>query len=485
MKNKVFYLLLAFLVLDTVFSFIQYKHLPLDGDMAGLILPSPWYEQVLKDPFAISVLTNGEEYAATNRFFAHYTMAGYFKTMPFFLQLFTTPVNSLYLSSAIAKILMHLFMVWLLASYIVAALNLKKRYLVLAAALVVPFFQGSHFYGQIGLIDRSVTYAFFYILPISLLLLYFLPFFKSFVTHQPVSFSFLQKIAWALLAVYLSLHGPLVPAIVLLICPMVLLYAWWQNLQNQANVKGFIVKSWRAIWAIQGPVLFYFGWILALSLYSYYVGRFNAESAGANDITLANRYALLPKGLAHHFISKAAALIFFLLFLNYFLTRGVKQHYSATAKLLAKMAVWAAVFAGLYLLLLPLGGYRPYRPLIVRYDTFIPVTICLVFLVGVSTAFVLTRLQLRQRGIYIATIVAILGIFTITDDTFTDDAYRCEKDALRTIAASDKDIVELKASCWIMAWSTYGSPGESEINSRMLQYWNVTQDKKLYYHKPD
>ncbi|RYF87639.1 MAG: hypothetical protein EOO03_10290, partial [Chitinophagaceae bacterium] len=471
MKNKVFYLLLAFLLLDTIFSFIQYLHLPLDGDMVGIILPSPWYEQVMKDPFAISVFTKGENYAATNRFFAHWTMATYFKTMPFFVQKFTDPINSLYISCAIVKIALHIFVLWLLATYIVTTLHLKKRYLVLAAALIAPFFQGSHFYGQIGLMDRSVTYIFFYLLPISLLLLYFLPFYKAFVNEQPVKLHLVQKILWVLLAVYLTLNGPLVPAIVLLLCPMVLAYMWFINLQNQPHISGFINKIFRAVTAIPGPVLFYFGLILALSLYSYYVGTFNAENSGIKDVSLADRYLLLPKGLSGHFLRLAAALIFFLLFLNYFIARATNLYQSKTAKLLVNLSIWAAIFSVIYLLLLPLGGYRPYRPYIVRYDTFIPVTICLMFLVGASTLYILTSSKIKARNFYLATVITILAVFTVSDDTFTDPYYRCEKDALRKIAASAENEVAIDNQCWILAWTAFQNPGDSETSSQMLQYW--------------
>jgi hypothetical protein len=66
--------LVAFVVLDWVFTCWQHYHLPLDGDLAAIVLPAPWYTQVLHDPFGWAVLAKHESYSATNRFFAHATI---------------------------------------------------------------------------------------------------------------------------------------------------------------------------------------------------------------------------------------------------------------------------------------------------------------------------------------------------------------------------------------------------------------------------
>src|SRR5688572_14574724 len=103
MRNKYLLSLLVLLfIADTSYSFLQcYYMMRPDGDMAGIILPSPSYIKVLQDPLGFGVILRDEVYPATNRFFTHAFMGSYFKTVPFFFQTFTTPIKSLFLSMAI------------------------------------------------------------------------------------------------------------------------------------------------------------------------------------------------------------------------------------------------------------------------------------------------------------------------------------------------------------------------------------------------
>ena len=87
----------------TLYHFAQHYHEPLDGDVADVILPSKRYSEVLTDPFGIQVLLKGKQYAGTNRFFAHQSMRLYMLTVPFGLQYFLDPIESIYWSIAIFK----------------------------------------------------------------------------------------------------------------------------------------------------------------------------------------------------------------------------------------------------------------------------------------------------------------------------------------------------------------------------------------------
>ena len=115
MKRIVYILFVLFLLSDIVFSFIQHFHVSLDGDMASIIMPSKAYQAVLDDPFGMNVLFNDSVYPATNRFFAHWFMSGYFKTVPVLLQHITNPIDSIYLSCAIAKTGIQFLIIFLLA----------------------------------------------------------------------------------------------------------------------------------------------------------------------------------------------------------------------------------------------------------------------------------------------------------------------------------------------------------------------------------
>jgi len=88
LKNQLIYIVLILLVLaDLSYSCYQYSNSYIDGDFSGIVLAVPPYDKVLEDPLGISIF-NGETYAATNRFTAHAVMAGYFRTVPFLLQIY-------------------------------------------------------------------------------------------------------------------------------------------------------------------------------------------------------------------------------------------------------------------------------------------------------------------------------------------------------------------------------------------------------------
>ena len=73
-------------IIDIVISFYQYYYIPLDGDMAAIIVPSPQFQIMMHDPFGIHAIVNHEMYMGSNRFFAHWTMKLYFETIPILFQ---------------------------------------------------------------------------------------------------------------------------------------------------------------------------------------------------------------------------------------------------------------------------------------------------------------------------------------------------------------------------------------------------------------
>ena len=479
MNRVLFYLLVLFIVLDAGFSFVQHLHKPHDGDMAAIIVPSEWYQQVLDDPYGITAATRGVKYAGTNRGIAHWSLSAYFKTVPQLLQHFVSPVRSTYLASALAKIVVQLALVWLLSVYITATGYLKRHDGLLAAALLVPLFQTAGYYDYMGVIDRSIGYTFFYPLPFVFLLLFFLPFYRAFINHRKPDLNIVQKVLLLLAAFLLPFQGPLVPAVVLLVCPAVLLWCWWRGYRAHAG-KALLHRAWSAFRDVPHAVLFFFSLLTLLSLYSMYIGRFNAEN-DANMISLAERYARLPKGL---FVQLTSKLGYPMLIVMLLLNAWLLERHGREGHRLLRLLKWMSIFGAVYLLLLPLGGYRNYRPLIIRRDTFLPVTFCMFYFFGLSTLYVLRHVHLRQRGLYIAAVVLMLAVFTVADRTVADEAYSCEKDALRKIAAATGPEVKLDNECSILAWETIRDPGSSEVNARLLQIWGVTTEKRLYYTGP-
>ena len=177
-RRSIIPLIILLVSFDLGFSFLQYASHPLDGDLAHIVLPSKGYQAVLDHPFGLPVLFEGERYAAPNRYFAHWFMGAYFKSVPHLLQSFFTPMESVYMACAVLKILIHILLLGLLSRFIGLAFSATKQQYWLIVLLLFPLFQANG-YTHFGLIFSSITYTVFYALPLALLLLFFLPFYTS------------------------------------------------------------------------------------------------------------------------------------------------------------------------------------------------------------------------------------------------------------------------------------------------------------------
>jgi hypothetical protein len=479
-KQHWWLLFLLFLLLDTVYSFNQHLNVELDGDMAAIILPAKWYSHVLQDPFGLGVLLKDEVYAAPNRFFAHQLLSGYFKSVPLALQAFLSPIESVYMASALLKIAIQLLLTFLLAAYCnPAGEEGHWKKLLLAAVLVVPLFHTSGYNVQMGILDKSITYTVFYALSMGLLLLFFLPFYRAAYTGQPLRLGLLPNVALAVLAVVLAFNGPLVPAVVAIICPAALLYSGWQQWQHHRALPA-AGRLRAAVAGISRPQLFHFVFISLLCLYSLYIGLNNEESLTGASISIAERYSRLPMGLFYQLTGKLGIpLLLLLVILNTVLLR--RQAATPERRRLVTIVKWLGFFALIYLLLLPLGGYRVYRPDIIRRDTFLPVILGLVFAYGLTSLYLLRTLPRPQAGRYGFGIAVFVVFMTLADKPVKGDN-ACEKASLRQLADSTEPIVRLEnAECKVMSWFPITDPAESDPNAQMLQYWGITKEKHLYY----
>ncbi len=279
MRYRYFHLiLLAFLLLDTTYSFLQHYHEPLDGDMSGIIMPSEACQPLMEDPLGFNVLFKDQEYKDPNRFFAHWFMSKYYKTIPFLLQYMVDPITSIYLASAIMKIMIQVLIIWMLASLISGSKNILSREFIIAAFLVTPMIQVTgYFYLDMGIIDRSITYAMFYSLPLGLLMMFFAPFYNASFAQKTIKLKLVPGILLIMLAIILSLNGPLVPGLVLILCSGLLIHKWWGGFvrSQQSTLAG---RSVEALSHIPREYLLYFGTFLVLSLYSLFIGRNNIST---------------------------------------------------------------------------------------------------------------------------------------------------------------------------------------------------------------
>ena len=469
-------ILLIFLILDVAYSFFQHSQTYLDGDIANIVMPSPSYNKVLTDPFGVSAM-KGEMYPGPNRYFAHAGMSAYFKSVPFLFQYIDTPINSVYWAAALIKILIQVLIISLLAIYI-SHKNSNKNACIIAAALITPLFQTTGYNLYMGIIDRSITYNFFYALPLGLLLLYFLPFYKEKYSNNSIS-SWIMNFGLFIFMVFLSFNGPLIQPVILILFPVILLYKSYTIFQIHENIP-FLKRIWLSIALIPKQMLFFFIVFCLFSLYSIYLGTFNSENL-TNIIPLAERYARLPLGLFNMLTQRIGFALFVAVFiLNIVIIFKLKK--VQESQNLVHILKWIAYFALIYLLLLPLGGYRNYRPNIVRYDTFMPILLAMFFFYGKSTLFIISHLTEKKKAFYLATILVFSGIMTFADKptTYLND---CEKVAFETISHSSEKIVALENDCKVMAWEKITDPNYSETNARLLHYWGITKDVKLYYQK--
>lgn len=479
-KKYFWVIILLLLIADAFYSFNQFYYAKLDGDIARGLVPEDNFKQILTDPFGYNVIVNKKSYGGTNRFFTIWTANEYFKTIPFLLQKFVNPIDSIYLSCAIAKLFIQILLIFLISVYVKlsSTCNWKKYLLILF--LITPLFQANGYNSYMGVIDKSVSYSFSYALPIACLLLYFLPFYfvsfnKGYLFKQPVVVNSLICMG----AVVLAFSSPIIQGIILIVCTIIILSEWVNNFKSIKN-QSLLKRVVSSFFMISRFYLLHFLFIGQLCMYSFYIGLYNIENF-THVLPLADRYAKIPLGLFYLLTQKLGYPVLLLMICtNLILIKRI--FYDNEGKVIIKLARLIAIFSFLYICLIPLGGFRIYRPNILRYDTIIPITIALIFLYALSSYFLLAHFYQKKKWTYAAITLCFMLIYTNADKPDSSD-YLCERVALQEISISNKDTVELNSSCTVLAWDKITDCKESELNAQLLFYWRITDKKKLYYQK--
>lgn len=465
-KTILKYLLFLFVLTDLAYSFLQHYNKPLDGDMAGGIVPAEDVKNVLNDPFGISVIKEDAHYPNPNRFFSHWMFKNYFHHAPHALQTFFSPINSIYFSTALIKTGVQSLLLMLMAFYIYGGWAFGRMEFLLALFLVTPLFQTNGWQSEMGIIDSSITYTFFYALPLIFVLLFFIPVYRVFYLGTEIKFPLLNFIFSLLLIPLIALSGPLNPGIVLIISCLLGGYLFFQRNKIDNNV-------WKQnLWMLISIFL-----LCVVSIYSLYIGRNNTIFYN-NYIPIAERYHRLPFGLYEILTTKMCwSIILSITFLN-ILQMKLFFKKELSGKLL-KFYLWIFLFCLLYLLLLPLGGYKVYRPLIIRYDTFIPVTLGIAYVFITSSIFVLKR---SKNWIFTAQILILFSyqfIFSVHDKP-EFDKNDCERGSLKAIAESDDSSVILPCSCTVISWNIIDQEESSLLVGKLLYQWNLTKEVKTF-----
>ena len=477
MRKRIVYLLLAiFVVTDISYSFMQHFHMSLDGDMATSILEAKDYKKIFEDPLAIKVLTENAKYPDPNRFFAHWTFSRYFKTFPFFLQNFVFPIESIYIACAVAKTVIQICILVVIGIYINGIRKVFNMDFLIVIAILTPLFQTNGYRSYMGIIDPSITYTFFYALPCALALIFYLPFFNgrfNEIKTMPRTFSL---VICLLLSIIITFNGPLIPGTVLIIS-LLYFYQHFKTVNELYSNKNFYSRIKIFFEIIPKTNLFVFIFISGLSIYSLYIGQNN--SMFVNDkIPILERYLRLPNGI-YFLVSQKIGfpLLIITIIINLILMN--RNFKNAESFRILKYSKWIGMFAVLFVLLLPLGGYRSYRPDILRYDSIMPIVLALFFVYGATTYFIIRN---TNSKVYFIIIIAVSLIFTIADEP-EFDKNGCERLALERLSNSDQKITLLDNDCNVLSWEKIAKPEESIYNARLIKFWGITKEERLYYQK--
>jgi hypothetical protein len=186
----------------------------------------------------------------------------------------------------------------------------------------------------------------------------------------------------------------------------------------------------------------------------------------------------MGQGLWRHLTAKLAyPLLLGLLLVNSLILRKAQVDYSLS--ILRKMVPYFIVGILLYLVLLPWGGYRSYRPEIVRRDTLLPVLISILLWVGWTSLLVVRILAARRRKGYIAALVTILLIFTLADGP-NAQLNQCERQGLRFLTKATESPATLPVDCPVLAWAPYEEASHSKWNAYFLYQLGITKGVILY-----
>ena len=468
--------LIAFLLFEIAFSFIRYTHFTTDGDLVSITLPNRSYNTVLTDPFALNVLLHDSIYAAPNRYFVHRAMVSYFNSVPLLLQAFVSPIDSIYYSCALAKTLIHFFIVFLLAVYCTGKWNLKDTNFLLAAALITPLIQTFGFNQLMGIIDHSISYTFFYAFSLSLVLLFFLPIFLKRIYGKKIPA--IVNVVLIFLAIIIAFSGPLNPVVVILICTLLFFDAFISDYRENSSPNWY-KKISDSIRSLPTDYWLVYGFATLLCLYSVFVGRNNAENFW-ESIPILERYSRLPTGIFHQFTFKIGMpLLVLMSVINALIIK--KRFLTVLGKKLLHFLKWIFILSLIYLALLPLGGYRSYRFYILRSDTQMPITLSFMLFYGVSTFFILKNITSGKKIYYAALI--IFTLIYLNADTSIKYENNNERKALETISASKDKIVLVESDCTVLSWIIIGDYNDSREKAVMLKRWGVIKEMKYYYQK--
>lgn len=468
-SKKLRFILLLFIFIDLAISFNQYFNTPLYGDLTSIVLPASKYQATLSDPFGISAITSNSNHSEANRFFPIVATRIYFKTIPFAAQSFMSPISSIYFSSALFKFLIHVLIIFILSSFISGKANFRDDKFILSAALFTVFFQVGGYSSTMGIIDSAITYAISYSLPLTILLIILYPLVQKHIHSKEVNLDFLPAVLLIILSFLISFSGNLISILDLTLLILYSIGIFMSNKRSN-NLKTYISgRNYKLCLIV----------LIVFSFYSLFLSFYNSER-DLLDVSMIDRFKKVPIGIFNIFFGKPGLWILTLLIsINSMLLKKSKSENSRSFSLTLK---WAVLFVSIYTLLQPLDGYYEFRPNIIRRDNFLPCILLIVFLFVQSSIYLAEHYwsngKLRRLvGLYL---FAVILLFTIADSpSLRMD--NCERASLEMLSLTNEKITRLSDQCPIASWYIIYDYKDSEVNSAVFKYWNITKEPRPYF----
>lgn len=454
-----------FIFLDLGFSFKEFHGHALYGDVIPLILPDDTNAPVLSDPFGFKALSTKVYHPNINRYFCVASLQIYMKQMPLFLQYFTNPVESLYLSSSFFRAGIYLSFIFFM--FRVIRLNQrdsKTKWIALISLL--PFLQNSGVNICFDFIGESIVYAFFYGFPVAMLCFFIFPFLKAYIKEEiALKDKLIRYVIHFALGFCLLFSSALIPPILLIIIALYGLIRFW----NSYKIK-------RIIWTKKDSL---FAALFCVGIYSLILGGYNSESV--DTVSVLERYSRLMTGFYEYFFKKPALLVSWLssLILYKILGKKVLEIWNGKFKVVVFLGI---IFCLIYVFSLPLGGFREYRPHILRGDTLLPVG---VFSWGLVSMLFYYTMAYAKNNIKKASIILFILVsiyFSITEFNTSNPSRTCERNILYKLAEcpEGQDIIYIKKDgCPVIDWVIAKEPSYYENHSKLWQHWNITNRKIL------
>jgi len=443
-KTLIMSVFFVLFICDLGFSALQYFYSTLDGDLAGSVILSAQLEPLFSDPFGIKALLEGTVHANPNRYFSHLLFKFYYEQIPLILNPLVGKELSLFYSISLFKLFTHILIVYSICKLTLT--SFKKNWslaLFLAFSSSAFLIAGGAFYHQLAIIDITSTYVFFYGFPMGLLL-YSAALFKGVLLSKKDSR--IRLMLLSVMALVLPFTGPLVaPSLLILMASLTLI-----NFRKLPE----LFKAKRLIFTIA---------ILCglVSLYSLYLGRINAISVEPPSVS--ESYLLYLEGLGNMFHKLGLPILLIGLAV---LISFTWKRYSLAQKNLVKALV---IFCFVYLCLLPLGGFKPSRQHFIRFDTFLPVNLILIWIIALCL-----KVQYEESLKRLLTLASFPMIFMISDGLNSKESL-CQQNQLSKLVSNDAALDMDYEECMVLTWPQEGETQLTNEKLRALQYWRIIE----------